>query len=230
MLLRILKILGIMFGGLLVVIILVGAWADEPLPDGKEGQEAELLADSMLEALNAQAYESLETISWSFPRGHDFIWNKSNNTVLVRWDDYEVLLNTRTIDGTAKKDGQLLADEAKEKALKNAWKYFTNDSFWLVAPYKIKDPGTSRRYVQTSEGPGLLVTYTSGGVTPGDSYLWILDENYLPRKWKIWVSIIPIGGLAFTWEGWEQFEGAMLAKDHIGPFGINLELTNIRVE
>ncbi|MEZ4952350.1 MAG: hypothetical protein R2825_02080 [Saprospiraceae bacterium] len=35
--------------------------------------------------------------------------------------------------------------------------------------------------------------YKTGGVTPSDSYVWLLDENGQPTAWKMWVSITSIG-------------------------------------
>jgi hypothetical protein len=73
------------------------------------------------------------------------------------------------------------------------------------------------------------VTYTSGGVTPGDSYLWILDENDRPIAWKFWVQKIPIGGLESSWGDWQQYKGVWLGASHeVGPLEIKLEIQNIK--
>ncbi|MGB6036872.1 MAG: hypothetical protein WBG42_11440, partial [Cryomorphaceae bacterium] len=62
------------------------------------------------------------------------------------------------------------------------------------------------------------------------AYLWILDENYLPTSYKMWVSIIPIGGVEATWENWVEKGGAMISTSHkMGPLEIpigNLEVGN----
>jgi len=74
-----------------------------------------------------------------------------------------------------------------------------------VAPYKIFDPGTERRIVNYKNKEALLITYTrSGGTTPGDSYLWILNEKFLPTSYKMWTRIIPIGGVSATWSDWKK--------------------------
>jgi len=71
-----------------------------------------------------------------------------------------------------------------------------------------------------------MVSYSSGGVTPGDAYVWLLDESYRPTSWKMWVSIIPIGGLEVPWSTWLTTEtGAEICNLHESV--MNLELTDI---
>mgnify|MGYP001244885872 FL=1 len=227
------KFLLIVFSLLLVlisVVVITVAVANEPLPEGEEGPKAEELVDKMLEALNDDAYQQLDVIKWSFPRGHHFVWNKAQDSVEVTWSDYRVLFKTKTLDGQAYQNEQELSGEDKQKALDQAWALFANDSFWLVAPFKVRDPGTSRKYVETERGPGILVSYSSGGVTPGDSYLWILGEDYKPIAWKLWTQILPLQGIEFSWHGWEQHDGVWLAPLHQGPGPVSVDLKNVEVE
>ena len=59
------------------------------------------------------------------------------------------------------------------------------------------------------------MTYASGGVTPGDSYLWFLDNSGIPLKYKLWVKILPVGGVEATWEEWTKTKtGVSIATEH----------------
>lgn len=227
---KILKVTGIILLTLILLITLGLFIVSEPKPTGTTGVEVEQLTDSLFSALNKEAYDTLEIISWSFPRGHHFVWDKKNNRVNVKWGDYEVDFSPEDKSGQAFLNGKKLESDQKREAIEDAWALFANDSFWLVAPFKLRDPGTTRELINTEDGQGILVTYSSGGVTPGDSYLWVLDENFKPVYWKLWVKIIPAGGVKFTWENWQSYSGVWLSTYHTGPGGYGMELKNVSVK
>lgn len=200
-------------------IVLIGyLWMNEPQPAGSPGQEAEELTDKMLKAINFRAWDSTRYVRWTFQSNRHFVWDKKLELVEVKWDNNRVILETPTLKGTAWSGHELLSGTPKEKLIIKAWEMFCNDSFWLNAPAKVRDPGTERSIVEHNGKPALKVSYSSGGVTPGDSYLWILDENGLPTSWKMWVSIIPVGGVEATWENWVELEtGALISTLHSLP-------------
>jgi len=214
----------------IIASILTGAIAffiaDEPLPQGSAGDEAEVLTDKMLTAVNADAWDKISYISWTFRGDHKYVWDKKRHCARIEWSDVVVLLNLNTKEGSVWQTGQPLAGDALKVALGQAYEYWCNDSFWLNPVVKVRDPGTNRQIVDLDDGTqGLLVTYTSGGVTPGDSYLWTFSENGFPKAWKMWVDIAPIGGLEFSWEGWKQLPGgAWVSTLHQGAvFDIPVE-------
>lgn len=233
---RFLRIFFILIAVLMVVAIAGGLYYyyqnDEPLPEGIEGPKAEQLADNMLAALNYEAWDETGAIKWSFRDAHHFIWDRNapkGGAVEVMWDNNRVQFFANDhLGGKAWMDGSLQkGDQLKEK-LETAWGHFCNDSFWLIAPFKVRDPGTSRKWVDLGEGEeGLLVTYGSRGVTPGDSYLWLLAEYGTPKAWKMWVNIIPVGGIKATWENYMTAQsGIRLAAEH-NMEAFTLQLTDI---
>lgn len=198
---------------------------NEGVPEGKEGPEADSLAMRMMRSLNYQSWQNTQWLKWSFPGGHEFIWDKQRGLVEVQWSGNLVLLNTNALKySLAFEDGEPADSSDTNKLSEKAWTYFCNDSYWLVAPFKAFDPGTERRLVKEDGDSSLLVTYTSGGVTPGDSYLWLLDEKNKPYAYKMWVSIFPIGGVKAGWDDWKSCSnGLLLPKTHqLGPMSIDM--------
>lgn len=199
---------------------------NEDLPQGETGAKADALAQTMLTALDEPAYRNTDYLEWTFKGMHSYKWYKSTKECEVSWDQITVILDLK--DSTNSKvfvAGQNYNGIEKDAYVKKATDYFNNDSFWLVAPYKVFDKGTERRLVKTDAGKdALLITYTSGGSTPGDSYLWHLDETGKPKSYQMWVSILPIGGLEATWEEWITTEsGAQLPTFHkLLFFGIEM--------
>lgn len=195
----------------------------EPLPTGLTGAQADALAMKIEQTLGKSAYDNLSQLKFSF-RNHHYNWLKKENKVTVTWDDYTVHLN---LNNTSVSEVQpnSLSDEAKSKLITQATSFFYNDSYWLVAPFKFFDPGVERRLVKLDDGnDALLITHTSGGVTPGDSYLWIVDQNGRPTSFKLWVSIIPIKGINASWGGWKTASWVQFSTQHkLGPLAIEIK-------
>ena len=225
---RVLKWIGIIFASLILIGLAVGWYIHEPLPEGKSGPEADRLAREMLAAVDGEAWDSTKIVAWSFAGMHHYLWDRERHLVRVRWDEEEVLLDPDNISGLAYSGGEMVDSSRNRQLVERAWKYFCNDSFWLNAPAKVFDPGTVRELIETEDGrKGLLVRYTSGGVTPGDSYLWVLGEDGLPQYWRMWASIVPVGGIRSTWQGWEElYSGAKIATRHQTGF-YTLEITGL---
>ena len=220
------------FLGGTLLLILVGLATlyllfDETLPTATtDGPTPDALVEQLYAAVDKPGWDTTRYVTWDFAGRHRFLWHKTVDSVRVVWDNVVVDLHTKTLTGTVREGGQLITGARADELLADAWSHFANDSFWLAAPYKVEDPGTERATVRLDDGGyGLLVTYNSGGVTPGDSYLWEFGEDGLPRRWRMWTQIIPVGGVAATWEGYTTLPtGARLATRHELPvFTLELE-------
>lgn len=225
-----LRLIGLVFLILIVALFAFYMVKNESLPEGTASTEADALAQKMMQAMNKAAWDSTKSVSWTFRGEHDYEWNRVDHTVVVTWGDYRVLLNPAEQSGEVYLNNELLREEKAAPYVKQAWDFFNNDSFWLAAPFKAFDPGTERRIVECADGrEGLMVTYTSGGTTPGDSYVWILGDDFRPVACKMWVDIIPIGGIEFTWEDYTTLPGgAMVARQHKALGLLNVDLSEIK--
>ncbi len=88
-----------------------------------------------------------------------------------------------------------------------AWAQFTNDSYWLLAPCKVMDPGVRR-----AAGPGgsLELRFEGVGLTPGDVYRLEVDpESGLVSAWSFVLQSGREG--RFTWEDYTQVGPLMLS-------------------
>ncbi|WP_245726480.1 hypothetical protein [Pricia antarctica] len=211
-----------------VTFAILYAIYNKPLPQGKSGIAADSFARKMLKALNYEAYKDTRYVEWSFKEGkHRYKWDKQLGVARVEWDDYRVVLNLANPAKSSVFENDIqVTENSRTELIKTAVSNFNNDSFWLVAPFKVFDSGTERSLVTLEDGSdGLLITYTSGGTTPGDSYLWKLGKNRIPESFQMWVEIIPIGGLEATWGDWQVMEsGVFLPICHkLGPMDFKME-------
>lgn len=205
---------------------------NEPLPISKPSPEADALALEMLDALNYDAYKNTDFIEFTFSNRHHFKWNKTNQTCEVYWKSYQVNLDLKhTKNSKVFVGNQAYNGIEKQEIIAKALGYFNNDTFWLVAPYKVFDKGTTRSIATNDAGEkGLLITYSSGGNTPGDSYLWHLDKNNKPKKFQMWTSILPIKGFPSSWSDWKTTEtGAELPTFHSLSI-IGIEISGIKTK
>lgn len=201
---------------------------NEKLPEGDRFEEADARARLMLEAVNDSAWQETGIVSWNFMGVHEHLWDRERHLARVKWKDNEVYIDINARSGVAFQAAERVEGKQADKLVDKAWKFWVNDAFWLNPVSKVFDDGTQRSLVTLKDGKeGLRVSYTSGGNTPGDTYVWILDENYLPVCWKMWVSIIPIGGIEVPWNGWVTTEtGAKICTLH--DAAIDLELKDVR--
>lgn len=192
-----------------IVLLLLGAGIyfsfHQPIPASKPGPEAEELAQKMLKAINYVNYQKIKHLEWTYNDSHHYKWDKEKNQVQVKWDDIEVALNLNNFNKSEVYIGGVkMHTDPKEDLIEKAKSYFENDSFWLVAPFEIMSPNVKRYIVEQEDGShALLVTYFDAEEKPGDSYLWLLNEDGFPNSFKMWTQNNPIGGMKASWDDWK---------------------------
>ena len=217
----------------IIVVIITAlsgcASVEKAFPTRDNSARADTLAQKIMNATGYEQWQQTGAIQWEFPGGHSHLWDKHRNYAKVEWKKHRVILDLGTKKGRAWKDGVEVQGDDLEKLLAEAWQFWANDSFWLNPFAKFFDNGVERSIVTTkSDEEALLVTYSSGGTTPGDSYLWVPDENGLPYEGRMWVQIIPIKGFTVSWESWQDLDtGSKVATEHKFAF-INLKLSNVK--
>lgn len=123
----------------------------------------------------------------SFDRKH--YWDRYSGNYRVEYTDKEqnpviVLFNTGTKNGQVFINGVRTAtDTLASKHLERAYRLFINDTYWLVSPLKLEEPGVNSEELP-EEPVGktncrvLHIWFNSGtGLTPGDQYWFYADKH-----------------------------------------------------
>jgi hypothetical protein len=183
------------------------------------------LATKIEKAINKKAWKNTGMVSWHFA-GAEHVWDMNRKLHRHTRGKHTVLYSLSQKKGIHLING--VEQSNPEKRIQKAYNAWINDSFWLNPLVKLQDSGVELGTLTYDGEKALLVHYTLGGNTPGDKFLWFLDENDRPVMWRMWVSVIPIGGVSNSWEGWTELStGAWVATKHsLGP--LTLDLSPVR--
>lgn len=210
-----------------IVLFLSGCYSIKK--EIREGKNGDAVANKIMKATGQKNWANAQIIEWEFQK-KKHVWDRERKYHYVKHKDTEIWMSLETLEGVVRVDGEVIEGKKKEKALKQGYKYWANDSFWLNPFAKFFDEGTTRSIISLKNGQkALAVYYGSGGLTPGDTFVWLYDEKYMPTHWKLWVKIIPIKGYKMTWENWvEAGDGIKFSQLHESKF-FTMNITNIQV-
>jgi hypothetical protein len=100
-----------------------------------------------------------------------------------------------------------------------------NDAFWLNPLFHIRSPGAQLSLVK----PGVLkVHYPTGGVTPGDSYVFYADESGLVKSMRLWVSSLPLKGVGAAFLDYKVTETGVRNPQRY-DFLVTIEIGDLRM-
>jgi hypothetical protein len=118
-------------------------------------------------------------------------------------------------------DGQPVEDAAERRRLKAAaHAMWVNDTYWLLMPFKLKDPGVHLAYMDVETFNGrpmdvIQVSFDQVGLTPGDHYwAYVNQETGLMERWAFRLESMPPDAppKAFRWINWQRY-GKILLSD-----------------
>jgi hypothetical protein len=210
---------------------LLGLLAGPPLGARSAARAAEgdagamALAASVLERMGGRdAWERTRFLRWSFFGRRLHQWDRRTGDVRIEAKDRVMLINLRTKEGRVFDGGVEITDPAaRREALDEAYACWVNDSYWLLMPYKLLDPGVRLK----SLGPSTLadgrpadrlgVTFDPGtGLTPENRYdVWVARDTGLVEQWAYYPAAADTAP-AFTlpWAGWKRCGRILLATEH----------------
>jgi hypothetical protein len=136
---------------------------------------------------------------------------------------YVVLMNVNTKEGQAWSDGKAADGEDKKKLLEMAYGAWVNDTYWLIMPYKMMDPGVILTYDgEAKQGDTawdkVRLTFDNVGLTPKDKYwAFVNRKTGLVDKWEFVLKGENKPPSPFSWEGWKKYGNVMLAPERKNP-------------
>ncbi|HEY7699376.1 MAG TPA: hypothetical protein VIE88_13220 [Vicinamibacteria bacterium] len=221
----------------LLVAMLFGA-ACEAAADEK----ATAIADDMMKALGGQEH-------WDRARFIRFTFVRQGRRLNLTWDrdtgryrleamndagvPYVVVMNLHTRQGRAAVEGRPLDGQELSEYLNLANRVWTGETYWLLAPYKLRDPGAILTYEGEESAGGVVqdrlhLRFENVGLTPGDQFwLYVNRNTHLLDRWRFKLQ----GGTEgdFRWTSWERFGGILLATERVSATGERILFEDIIV-
>lgn len=198
-------------------------------------QKAQRLATESLNAMGgAQAYNDTQYISWVFFGKRFHVWDKHTGNIRIEYNDnHVVLMNIHDKTGRAWKNGEEIKDAVELKdRMEWGYKVWINDSYWLVMPYKLQDPGVNLTYTRDdtmangNDAYVLTMTFNDVGVTPDNKYEVFIDkETLLVGEFAFYPKVEDaMPRFNRPWTNWQQYGDIMLSdergKTGMGPIAV----------
>ena len=210
-----------------LVALLAALFSGLPATAAEEGSDAKAvaIAEGTLAALGGQdAWEKsryfrfdffgFRTHHWDRYTGRHRLEGKSREGV-----EYVVLHNVNTREGEVWLNGAKAEGEDAKQWLERAYGAYINDTYWLLMPYKLLDPGVLLKYdgEETIDGvvyDKLKLTFGKVGLTPGDTYwAYINRTTRLMDRWAYFLEgwTADKKPTAWSWLNWQRFGGILLS-------------------
>ena len=137
-----------------------------------------------------QAWDNTHYLRFTFAGRRTHCWDKWTGRHRVEGQDqdgkkYVVLENINTKEGTAWVDGKKVEGDKAKKSLERGYGAWVNDTYWLLMPYKLQDPGVNLAYAgeETIDGKTydkLALCLRQGRPHPGRPLLGLHQPRHPP--------------------------------------------------
>ena len=206
--------------------------AATPLAAGEMGtadeKSAEIAGAVMATMGGHEAWEATRFITWNFFGSRRHLWDKHTGDIRIEGTDrasqepYLVLMNLNTKLGHAWSGGEEVTDpEALAELLDRGEAAWINDSYWLVMPYKLRDPGVTLKHVGSGEmvdgraAEVLELTFDGVGRTPENRYrVYVAADSGLVEQWDFYPRAADVEPrFQIPWHDWKRHGGILLSAN-----------------
>ena len=202
-----------------VLTVTAGAAAQPALVD----ERAVAVADEVMVALGGRkAWDDNRFIGFTFVRGETVLkltWDKWSgryrlDATMVDGRPYVVLMNVNTKEGEVYLAGERLQGDQRDEYLDRGYGVWKGETYWLLAPYKMRDPGVTLRHETEDTIDGItydVVHLSFEDIDPSGNEFWLYvnPETHLVDRWRFLLGDRAEG--EFLWKGWEEYNGLMMS-------------------
>lgn len=201
--------------------------------DKKSSEEAPM--DMLQQVAYAHGYDNWKNISEI-----RFTFNVDRDTTHFE-RDWIWRPKTKEIIGMSKTDTVRYYSNLVDHTVSAVDASFTNDQYWLLAPYHLiwdrdffswEQTGKTEAPISGEPMEKITIVYEDkGGYTPGDAYDFYLGDDLRIREWTFRKGNQEEPSMHATWEGWETLEGLRLSTMHVNKdSGAKIHFTNLQVK
>ena len=219
---------------LLMAALLVPLWAPAPqaaaqdTPLRGEAKVKKVVAHLNQALGGPEAWQSTRYLRFNFFGFRLHHWDRETGRHRLEGQtqdgvSYVVLHDINTREGQVWLDGEQASADAAKEWLERAYGAWINDTYWLLMPYKLTDPGVQLAWDGEEELDGvtydrLALRFESVGLTPGDRYwAWINRETGLMDRWAYhlqgWEADRP--RTEWKWLDWDRYGDVVLSPKRV---------------
>lgn len=215
---------------LLLLTLLLPGPAGASEPSANANPDPVRIAEATVEAMGGEeAWDHVGLLSFQFAGRRSHHWDRSSGRHRVEGEtqegeSYLVIHHLDTRQGRVWLDGAEIHGDRAAELLENAYGAWVNDTYWLLMPLKLTDPGVVLTYEGTEVFDGatydvLGLAFEGVGLTPGDRYwAYIHRGTGLMDRWAYRLQSQPEDAepTVWLWQDWEWY-GPDEARVRLAP-------------
>ena len=187
-------------------------------------EKAMEIADKVMKSIGGREnWDNSKYLKWNFFGKRLHYWNKETGDIRIEIlnSDAIILMNINTLEGKVKLgDVEPTKADSLEKYLELGKEMWTNDSYWMFMPFKLKDAGVTLKYKQkrmmkdNEYAYALELTFSGVGETPDNKYIIYVDTyDYKIRQWDFYpIPTMKEPAFTTTWDNYLQYGNIELAN------------------
>ena len=195
------------------------------------------LADSIMVAMGGwENWDNTRFISWNWSGLRNLIWDKKEERARIEslTDSTTYLVDLKTLTGKVFIKGQAVTrSDSLKNMLSRAKSIWSNDAYWLVMPFKLKDSGVTLKYLgedtlRTGDRCNVLqITYDNGDMPSIKYHVYVDLADNLVKQWAYYSNASQDSAtFVLPWDNYKKYGSILLSADRSeggGPVGVSVD-------